>query len=81
MYFIIYEKKKFLNNKIYRGAHSCKFLDDGYLGSGKLLKEAIKKYGTQNFKRVILEYCDSVEHMYEREKWWVDEEFVKRDDS
>ena len=23
----------------------------------------------------------SVEHMYEREKWWVDEEFVKRNDS
>lgn len=81
MHFIIYETKNLVNNKVYRGAHKCKSLDDGYLGSSRVLNNAIKKYGKQNFLRSILEFCKDIEHMYEREKFWVDKDFVERHDT
>lgn len=80
-YFIIYETINLVNGMKYRGCHRTKNIDDGYLGSGKLLSLAIKKYSTENFKRVVLEYCNSVEHMFEREAWWVDDEWVAREDT
>lgn len=37
------------------GKHRGK-IDDGYLGSGTIFKQAVKKYGLENFERVILYY-------------------------
>lgn len=34
-------------------------MSDGYLGSGKLIIQAIKKYGRQNFKRIILQTAET----------------------
>ena len=81
MYYIIYETTNLLNNKKYRGLHKCKSLDDGYLGSGKAFSDALKKYGKENFKREILEFCNDRDHMIEREKFWVDKNWVKRQDT
>ena len=47
MFFIIYQTTNLINNKIYIGKHQTSDLDDGYLGSGKLLLQAIKKYGNK----------------------------------
>lgn len=76
MYYMIYETTNLINGKKYRGAHSCKDLNDGYLGSGKLLKKAIEKYGVQNFERKILIMCDTLEDMYIQESVYVDVEWV-----
>lgn len=77
MHFIIYETTNNVNGKKYRGAHVCESLNDGYLGSGKLLKKAIAKYGFENFHRSILCECDSIESMFEQEAIYVNPEWVQ----
>lgn len=67
MYYIIYETTNTINGKTYRGSHKTDFLDDGYLGSGVLLKKAIKKYGKEHFKREILLFCSDEKEMYSKE--------------
>ena len=56
-----------INNKKYIGAHVGN-INDGYLGSGKYFKNAIKKYGIENFNRTIL-YIeeDSIDNIFKKE--------------
>jgi len=67
---IIYKTTNLVNEKIYIGQHYTS-ADDGYLGSGKILKQSINKYGKENFKREILEYCTSA-NVNEREIFWIE---------
>jgi hypothetical protein len=41
------------------------------MGSGKILKQAYKKYGIENFKKIILETCSSNEELNLREAYWI----------
>jgi hypothetical protein len=66
---VIYKTINLINGKIYIGKD--KRNNDWYLGSGKILMFAIKKYGKENFKKEILEECNSIEHMREREIHWI----------
>jgi group I intron endonuclease len=66
---VIYETINKINGKRYIGKD--KHNDPKYLGSGKLLNKAIKKYGRENFIKTILEHCESEEHMSERERHWI----------
>jgi len=66
---IIYKTTNLINGKIYVGQHNTS-ADDGYLGSGLKIIKAIKKYGKENFKREILEYCTSA-NIDEKEIFWV----------
>lgn len=45
---------------------------ENYLGSGTVLNKAIKKYGTENFSRLIIEECYSKEELNVREIFWID---------
>lgn len=68
---IVYKTTNLLNGKFYVGKDSKN--DESYIGSGKILKQAIKKYGRENFKKEILEYCVDLNHLNEREKFWIAE--------
>lgn len=57
-----------LNGKQYVGSHYGN-VNDSYLGSGRYLSKAIKKYGRENFKREILEVCDSSMNLLLEEKY------------
>jgi hypothetical protein len=66
-----------INGKFYVGMHQTQNLNDGYMGSGKLIQRAIKKYGIENFKKEILWLCESFEELKEFEKGCITEEFLK----
>jgi group I intron endonuclease len=78
MYYYLYKVTNLINDKIYIGVHETSNLNDGYLGSGKLINRAIKKYGKSNFKKEILEFFENRELMYERETLIVNEEFLSK---
>jgi group I intron endonuclease len=68
--FIIYEITNKINGKSYIGQYSGKSFKT-YFGSGKLIKYAIKKYGIDNFEKVILEECTNKEELNEKEIFWI----------
>ena len=71
MYGYIYETTNLVNNKKYIGQHRAEKFDEKYVGSGKYLWNAIRKYGIENFECKIIEECDSREQLNEREIYWI----------
>ena len=81
MEYLIYKIINIINGKIYIGQHCTENIDDGYMGSGKVIKQAIKKYGKEKFKKEILYIFDNEEEMLNMEREIVNEEFVNRLDT
>lgn len=77
VYHFVYKTINQINGKFYYGVHSTNDLNDGYLGSGKNLKKAIKKYGLENFSRIIICFFDSKEEALYVEKTIVTKELVQ----
>jgi len=73
MNYIIYKTTNKINKKYYIGVHKQEGIDfDGYLGSGKVLKNSVQKYGKENFIRETLYCFDNKECAYLKEKSIVD---------
>jgi len=81
MHYTIYQITCNKSGKIYIGKHQTKNLDDGYMGSGKILTSAQKKYGLENFKKDILFIFDNEEEMNAKEAELVTEAFCLREDT
>jgi len=66
---IIYCTLNKITGRIYIGKDTKN--DPNYLGSGKILKHAIKKYGAHNFSKHILEHCSSKKELEKKERIWI----------
>lgn len=66
----IYCTTNLINDKKYIGQHNGK--KNYYLGSGKTILKAIKKYGKNNFKKEILCNCNSIEELNIMEDYYIE---------
>lgn len=81
MYGYIYLIVNNINGKTYVGKRKIykrAWNNDNYMGSGKYLKAAQKKYGIENFEKFLITYTSSEEDACEKEKFWI-AEYRKRD--
>jgi len=76
-FYTVYKTVNKENGKYYIGKHITNDPYDGYLGSGKILKRAIKKYSIESFQKFVLYIFDNNEEMVKKEIELVNEEMVK----
>lgn len=62
-YYIIYKITNLINGKYYIGKHITENMNDNYMGSGKLIKKALEKYGKDNFKKEIISIYENEHDM------------------
>lgn len=65
-----------ITGKWYIGMHSTNNLNDGYMGSGTILRHSIRKHGKENHTKEILEYYNSREELAIREIEIVNKELI-----
>lgn len=73
MYGYIYMIVNKVNGKTYVGQHkSMNFCyQDNYIGSGKNIKRAFKKYGIENFEKLLVQYVETKEEADKQEIFWI----------
>lgn len=76
MFYTVYRITNKINNKTYHGMHKTKRLDDGYMGSGKVIKRAIEKHGVESFQKDILFVFETKEEMALKEAEIVNPEYL-----
>ncbi len=72
---IVYKTTNIITGKYYYGVHNNK--KSNYLGSGLLLRKAIKKYGKINFKRTVVKKFLTAEKAYKFEAELVNQNLVE----
>ena len=73
---LVYKTTNRINNKFYIGVHTTDSINDDYLGSGVLIKQAIKKYGRDCFDKEIIQVFDNKEDAYKLESEIVNKSLV-----
>lgn len=81
MLYTVYQVTHKESGKVYIGKHQTNDLNDGYMGSGKLICSAIKKYGVGAFNKEILYVFETEEEMNTKEAELVNDEFCLREDT
>lgn len=81
MLYTIYQVTHRESGKYYIGKHQTNDLNDGYMGSGQLIRAAIKKYGHEAFDKEVLCVFTTEEEMNAKEAELVTEEFCSRKDT
>lgn len=76
MNYTVYRTTNKLNGMVYIGVHKTLDPNDDYLGSGKILKRAIQKFGIENFQKDVLFIFDTPEEAYSKEKELVNENLI-----
>lgn len=72
MYGYIYETTNLINGKKYIGQKkSGTYLGTRYLGRGKIIKQAIEKYGRENFTNITLKECNNQIELDYFEKYYI----------
>tara|TARA_R110000744_G_scaffold113641_4_gene212782 strand:+ start:3808 stop:4452 length:645 start_codon:yes stop_codon:yes gene_type:complete len=77
MYFCIYKITNNINGNFYIGAHKTDDLEDSYMGSGQLIKLAIKKHGIENFTREWMFKFNTPDEMWSKEREIVNSDLIK----
>ena len=72
----LYKITNLVNGKIYIGVHRTDDINDGYMGSGIVLKRAQDRYGIENFKKEIIEYFDTYQEALDAERKIVTLDFI-----
>ena len=74
-YGIIYKLTNKISGKIYVGKtiHRLSERFSGHKCANSVVGQAIRKYGVENFSVEVIEECDSLESLNEREKFWIRE--------
>lgn len=74
----IYKTTNLINNKIYIGKHISEKASKTYKGSGKILKQAFKKYGKENFLCEVIATASTEDELNTLEACWI-EQYNSRD--
>jgi len=70
-YHYVYVTTNLANGKKYVGDHSTNILDDDYLGSGKIIKDSIKKYGKEKFTKEIIKLCETKKEAFDLQEKYI----------
>ena len=76
MFHTIYITTNNVNGKQYIGKHSTPDPYDDYIGSGKILKNAIRYHGREQFTKQVLHIFDNIDDMNKKEKELITEEII-----
>lgn len=74
---IVYLTTNLITGHFYIGVHSTDVLDDGYIGTGSLIKAAKKKYGKKNFSREVLADFKCISEAYRWESIIVGKDLIE----
>lgn len=81
MLYTIYRVTHIETGKTYIGKHQTLDPNDGYLGSGKMIKNAVKKHGSGAFKKEVLHVFETESEMNAKEAELVTQDFCLREDT